>query len=1025
MTRRSTITPAVALCASVCCNISLLRAAVPKEIMPHAGDFTSMWWAEGFPGVIPEAPWLRCIQTGNYALILDTEAMKVTQLGPVPAGTDYATFGISGTPAQGAAAPADLELNLSANGKIYRCTGGGKWSRFDGPRLIESGRFFQRADVTDLVFTAADGEKLNAEARFETVAWPDRLGLTLAARPGCLPIQPGPSSFGKIGGGFGLDGKNHFEVPHEPALDPEHFTLELWAFIPAGYSATQKSISWLVCKNLNEAANGNFGLTIGFGGLQARMNIGGRDGQFTVETTPQGAFRIDAWNHLAVSYDGDTFRLYVNGKQAGEKKIGLKRTPGKSALIIGRRGDNSGDGYHFRGIVDEIRLYDRALTSQEVEQEFSNPGTTRPGPPCIREWRFDPAAPSSEFMPRESWKNPSLEVKLAAAEGGPKLQGRWQLPDGPSWADDWQQASLSFNPATWEAAPAASPVSVVASEIPAGTARPVSYDSELGWHRVNLDGIEPIAPPGITGPSNDAIERVKLVLSNPTDQKQIARLMFEKMAGGFRQRIGAAITGISAMLRDSDGNPTGIPVQISKNWHNRPEAGAYEGTWFHGITQVRLPAASTTELELTICYGHWGGVAAASHTQLSLVGWGSNQHWTQSALGSWGESICYEPEQVQADCTITDVRPVMVCDPVAKRPWNWTGNVGGGDFFRFFDPAGKRVPHSAMRTTYQRHGPCLTEVTFAGKLGQEITHRSTVSQTRTDDLMRSTYQIRLDVNQATDFSRFVIFQIGADTYSYTGERKMAVGDETGLIKQWNTQWGGDVYRTEPLECTGPTPWASLHEAVPREEKRTGEWANRGIVIRAWKARLGGKEASPWMAERGIKIGQNDASTLDLVPPPGVTRLEPGDFVEATVEHIGMPQFANSYYGPNEALKAALMKDENTWRMIFREAAGNQHNVEVTKGTFEKSHPDVRIRADGNQAAFTLASGLGYVPVTFTDLTKNSGYILEVDGKPLDQTVHGGDFWQSDYDPVTQRWSRTYNLPVANGAKHSLVFSPQP
>ena len=36
----------------------------------------------------------------------------------------------------------------------------------------------------------------------------------------------------------------------------------------------------------------------------------------------------------------------------------------------------------------------------------------------------------------------------------------------------------------------------------------------------------------------------------------------------------------------------------------------------------------------------------------------------------------------------------------------------------------------------------------------------------------------------------------------------------------------------------------------------------------------------------------------------------------------MPQFAADYYGPNEALRAALTESENTWRMIQREAVGN-------------------------------------------------------------------------------------------------------
>lgn len=792
----------------------------PATLMPRAGDHTLMWWAEGFPSHTTNAPWRRVIQTGRYAMALDTETMRIPHFGAVRSGLGCAAAARADNRAWQRLPPATLALGVTVNGKTYRCIAGGKWTRFSGPRLIESGRFLQRADVTDLVFAADDGAKLDVEARFETVAWPDRLALILAA-------------------------------------------------------------------NLKDAT------------LEISL------------ATPRGTLRQRA-------------------------------TGGEVALV------------------------------------------------------FDPDG--SHHAPRDGHRNqPHAE------------------------REDYNGV-------------------VQAAEIPSGTARPVGYDAARGWHRINLDGIEPIVPPGGPERSNDAIERVKLVLSNPGGRGQTARLLFEKTAGGIRQRIGAAITGVSAILRDSNGQPTGIPVQLSKNWHNRPEGGIYAGAWFHGVSQVRLPPRAKVELELTLAYGHWGGVAAASHAQLCLIGWGSNQLWDQSALGAWGESVCYEPDQAQAQCAVLDVRPVMVRSMADNRQWNWTHNVGGGDFFRLFDAAGNRVLPGRMRTAYERHGPCLTEVTYAGRLGDGIEHTATVSLARTDDIVRGIYRLRLDVNKATDFSRFVIFQIGADTYSYTGERKMALGNETGLLKEWPTQWGGGTYRTEPMLCAGRVPWMSLHEADEVFHSRSrqgsplpgrnatnpeGAWANRGIVIRSWKARLGGKPAAPWAAERGVKARGMDTSTLDIVPPPGVARLNPGDLVEATFEHVIVPQFAADYYGPNEALRAALKAGENTWRMIHREAVGNDRRVTMKTGKLESLYPAVKVRVSNDIAEFTLTGGLGYVPVTFTGLTSSRGYALLLDGHPVNQSVHGNDFWQTDYDPLTRRWSRTYNLPVNDDKPHAIRFVRKP
>ncbi len=987
----------------------------PLTLMPRVGDYTLMYWADGFPSHTPTAPWRRVIRTGSYAFVLDTETLTIPHFGPIPSGPDYGTSARSEDRTWESLPPATLSLTVMANGKRYTNIGGAKWSQFGGPRLVDSGRFVQRADVTDLVFAADDGRKLNVEARFETVAWPDRLALILAARPGALPFPAGEPCFGRVGGGFGLDGSNHLEIPHQTELEPEKFTLELWAFVPVDHRASEKTFPWLVCKNAHEEADGNYGLVILNGRVQARINIGGgREHAFTADASPQYSLKIEEWNHLAMSYDGETLKLYLNGVKAGETKVGRPRTFGTGALSLGRRQDNSGDGYRFRGAIDEIRLYDRALGDEEIRARFSAPETPLAGAAPVWGESFAESGVASRKRPSEVWGDGSMEIRFSYANGE-----RHEVRPVTWAAETWQEVAVAMEKG--ETSPRV-PVTVSASEVASGKARPVNYETDRGWHRVNLDGVELIPPPGEGERKNDAIERVKLVLTNPTGEEWVARLLFEKTAGGILQRIGAPITGVSAILRDASGEPTGIPVQLSKNWHNRPEGGVYSGQWFHGFSQVRLPAGATVELELTLAYGHWGGVAAASHAQLCLIGWGSNQLWDQSALGAWGESICYEPDQVQGECSILDVRPLMVSSMNNDVKWGWTHNVGGGDFFRLFDPSGQRVPHSAMRTAYERHGPCLTEVTYAGRIGSALEHRETVSLTRSDDLVRGTYRIRLDAREAVDFSRLVLFQIGADTYSYTSEQKMAMGNAAGLIREWTTTPGGETYRTEPIAATGPVPWVSLHEATPRRPAgQTGAWANRGLVIRSWKARLGGREADPWIAERGVEAGGQATSTIDILPPPGLSRLEKGDYVEATIEHLIVPRAAGDYYGPSAALRSALEADGDTWRMIHREAVGNNRQVSPGLGALQWTHPAITITTENDEAAGVIRGGLGYVAMTFTGLRFPSGYTLKLDGGPLDQSVHGADFWQSDYDAVTKRWSLTYNLPPFGGDSRRFDF----
>ena len=195
----------------------------------------------------------------------------------------------------------------------------------------------------------------------------------------------------------------------------------------------------------------------------------------------------------------------------------------------------------------------------------------------------------------------------------------------------------------------------------------------------------------------DHRELVHVRVANQGTEPVVVPLLFAK------EHPFPGITGMCPMVLDPAGNPTGIPVQLSKNWHRQEEIRLlHEGPWFRGVTLFHLPPESELLFQFCIAYARWGGIPAASHAQLCLIGWGSNQVWDQSAIGSWGETICYEPDACQRRCMIDDLRPLMVTSMDANSPrWTWTHNVGGGDFLLVFDARGRYVPHKGVRTFYR------------------------------------------------------------------------------------------------------------------------------------------------------------------------------------------------------------------------------------------------------------------------------------------------------------------------------------
>ena len=506
----------------------------------------------------------------------------------------------------------------------------------------------------------------------------------------------------------------------------------------------------------------------------------------------------------------------------------------------------------------------------------------------------------------------------------------------------------------------------------------------------------------------DRLDRWPIKLRNQTENEITLPLMFV-------QENHLPITGFVPMLCYPDGSPAGIPVQISKNWHQQPEKGIlkHQGPWFHGCAFIRLPAKSTQELLFTMTYARWGGVPAASHSQLSLIGWGHNLFWDQAAIGSFGESICYEPGRVQRRCFIDDFRPLMVLSPPEKKPYGWAPNAGGGDFLLWIDQRGIYRGFKGTRAEYRSYGPCLTEVVYREETsGGEIRSTMTVSLARTDDNVRAFHRIQYEVLKPVRWQRLAFHQLGADYYNDVPSRHIAFGNANGLSAEWTNSKLSSHYESKAVPLTGRSPWISAHDVDNSRLPRGIAAANRGLIVLSWNAVLGGQ---PCPAPHAYFYGNEEhkgyfRTCIEIGAPPGIFELLPGDKVDGLFEWVIFPSDPSAYYGPNQAYRTALMESTNGWSMIQREAAGNAINLSIKQGRLDRTYP-VSIELNRFQKAdFQVQGGLGFLPVTFTGLDSPVGYELRLNDKAFNQSIHGNDFWQTDYDVALKKWRMTFNLP---------------
>jgi hypothetical protein len=107
--------------------------------------------------------------------------------------------------------------------------------------------------------------------------------------------------------------------------------------------------------------------------------VGGTWAAGNQNTVAPSVLPVNTWTHLAATFDRTTVRLYVNGAQVASQAQTTLLTTSTATLQIG--GDVYGE--NFAGRIDEVRIYNRALSAAEIQGDMitavgSPPDTTPP-----------------------------------------------------------------------------------------------------------------------------------------------------------------------------------------------------------------------------------------------------------------------------------------------------------------------------------------------------------------------------------------------------------------------------------------------------------------------------------------------------------------------------------------------------------------------------------------------------------------------------------------------------------------------
>jgi PKD repeat protein len=171
------------------------------------------------------------------------------------------------------------------------------------------------------------------------------------------------ASQGKYGKALSFDGVNDWvTVSDTSSLDLTHsMTIEAWVYptvAPTGWrTIVVKEQSGGVVYYLHASSASNQPATGVFIGAEQRLQGGSR-------------LAANTWTHLAATYDGTRQRLYINGIEVANRPQTGQIQTSNSPLHIG---GNSVWGEYFQGRIDEVRIYNRALSAVEIQADMNTP----------------------------------------------------------------------------------------------------------------------------------------------------------------------------------------------------------------------------------------------------------------------------------------------------------------------------------------------------------------------------------------------------------------------------------------------------------------------------------------------------------------------------------------------------------------------------------------------------------------------------------------------------------------------------
>ncbi len=221
------------------------------------------------------------------------------------------------------------------------------------------GRALTPAEVTQLY--APEGAAVVNDRRLVYFSFDQATGSVIkdesgSGNDGTVSGAPSFAPVGRLGGAFSFGGNDYIRLARNPTAGLSAFAVSLW------FKTDRPDLD----TKLADAASLRGGVASGWTMGTKFSEFWSDDGQPIIagQCYRSIAPRPGEWNHLAVSYDGLRLQEYINGDVAVDCETTRRPLGQGRPLEVGAW--SSLPGFGFTGLIDEFRVYGRALSAGEV-----------------------------------------------------------------------------------------------------------------------------------------------------------------------------------------------------------------------------------------------------------------------------------------------------------------------------------------------------------------------------------------------------------------------------------------------------------------------------------------------------------------------------------------------------------------------------------------------------------------------------------------------------------------------------------